>query len=345
MSLRTQSNIFNRDECLKFTEKLRLLLGFTSMEDWYKVRTIDFLKNGGKALYHKHKSIANILLQAYHHHKWDSDKFASWKDMDKQRNYLDALSQKLGYTSKEDWYKVSRYNFCDKGGYNLMQIYGKSPTNIVITVYSDHIWEMWCFKKAPVGFWKEKDNQLKYLEWLFRKLGYTQLEDYYRISTAILRENYGRPLLSHYGGSPSRILASLYPQHPWDITKFKTVTKVYWNDKQNQLKFMDALGKELGFQQMADWYSINKANFENRGYSLLLKYRCSPSEVVMSVYPSHPWEEWKFNKKLHKYGTANHVLGVAKVPHMYSFADPPQNPIPRSSNHRILGMCNVHVMY
>ena len=46
--------------------------------------------------------------------------------------------------------------------------------------------------------------------------------------------------------------------------------------------FMDWLGEELGFKEMEDWYRISKKDITQKGgVSLLNKYGCSPSKLVL----------------------------------------------------------------
>ena len=37
-------------------------------------------------------------------------------------------------------------------------------------------------KSVPSGFWKDEKNHKKYLLWLGKKLGYTNMEDWYNIN-------------------------------------------------------------------------------------------------------------------------------------------------------------------
>ena len=47
-------------------------------------------------------------------------------------------------------------------------------------------------------------------------------------------------------------LNTIYPAHPWDVTKLKNVRKGYWRDITNQRAFLDRLAKRM---------SILKQNF------------------------------------------------------------------------------------
>lgn len=48
---------------------------------------------------------------------------------------------------------------------------------------------------TPRGFWSIHSNQLNYLHWLYDSLGYRSSEDWYRLTSTILIEMHGKPLL------------------------------------------------------------------------------------------------------------------------------------------------------
>jgi hypothetical protein len=47
------------------------------------------------------------------------------------------------------------------------------------------------------------------------------MEDWYEVTTEDIRKNGGAAVLFYYNGSPSSALQSVYPEHFWDLTKFK----------------------------------------------------------------------------------------------------------------------------
>jgi hypothetical protein len=66
-------------------------------------------------------------------------------------------------------------------------------------------------------------------------------------------------LLKHYyNNSPSLLITSLYPEYqllPW---KFTWCPHNYWSSLDNQRKFLDWAGKQLGIKEPNDWYSVGQ---------------------------------------------------------------------------------------
>lgn len=72
----------------------------------------------------------------------------------------------------------------------------------------------------------------------------------------------------------------------------------FWKKVENQKRFIDWLGTQLGYKQLADWYKVSVEDINKYGGKLLLseQYNGSPSKVLQKVYPEHQWMPWRFNK-------------------------------------------------
>jgi N-acetylglutamate synthase-like GNAT family acetyltransferase len=65
----------------------------------------------------------------------------------------------------------------------------------------------------------------------------------------------------------------VYCEYDWDSSKIHRKPQGYWNSFENQRKFMEGLGKKLGFTSMDHWYDICSHNIlENGGKVLLEKF-------------------------------------------------------------------------
>ena len=70
-------------------------------------------------------------------------------------------------------------------------------------------------------------------------------------------KNYGRGILNVYEESPIKLITSFYPDYPWLPWKFNTA-KNFWNNRENQINYMNWLYNELKMTSMEDWYHISK---------------------------------------------------------------------------------------
>jgi len=208
--------------------------------------------------------------------------------------FLDHLGKKLGFHKPEDWYVLQHKDIDQNNGRFLLKIY-KSIPQLIQANYPNHQWLPWKFSRVYQGFWDNKKNQRNYLDWLGIQLGFTDLNDWYRIFHQDIVDYGGIGILTKYDGSPSKMLQSVYPEHNWNIYKFDKVPYGHWESMENQKKFMDWLGVELGVTEMQDWYKITQKEMEDKGASgLLSQYRDSPSRLLKVVYSDHNWELWRF---------------------------------------------------
>jgi hypothetical protein len=67
----------------------------------------------------------------------------------------------------------------------------------------------------------------------------------------------GSFLNSKYNGSPSQLLAEIYPDYNWLPWKFGKCPQKFWDDTKNQRKFMDWAAQELNIKEMTDWHKIS----------------------------------------------------------------------------------------
>jgi hypothetical protein len=67
----------------------------------------------------------------------------------------------------------------------------------------------------------------------------------------------GQSLVLKYNGSPSLLLAAVYPEHDWLPWKFDKCPQKYWDNVNNKRKFMDWAATQLNVKEMNDWYSVS----------------------------------------------------------------------------------------
>jgi len=64
------------------------------------------------------------------------------------------------------------------------------------------------------------------------------------------------------------------------------------------LPYAKFLAKVLNYKTVNDWYNISKKDFlDNEGGRILSAYGKSPRLFVMSVFPEHDWQSWRFGTR------------------------------------------------
>jgi very-short-patch-repair endonuclease len=224
----------------------------------------------------------------------------TWKNIDNHKIFAELLAVILGYTTPEDWYNISHKDIKINKGHGLLARYYKdSPIlfvkTIVRNIYPEYEWLDWNFNKTPQGYWDNKENQRKFMDWLGKKLSYETMEDWYKLNIDIIRDHNVGGLLSKYSSSHIALLISVYPEYKWLEWKFKYTSNQFWHDTDNHKEYAAWLMDELKYTKIEDWYNVTQNIIKNNyGSGMLEYYQGSPIQFLRAVYPNHEWLEWKF---------------------------------------------------
>jgi hypothetical protein len=167
-------------------------------------------------------------------------------------------------TNMDAWYSVTTQTVARLGASGVISKYNnslpqgnisslsKSDEKALKSIYPDHPWEASRFKNVrpsdikPYGYWTNIDNQRAFMEQLAKRLQIQHLDDWYEVKTEAVVKNGGMMLLAHYHGSLRGALQTIYPDHPWDNTKFRSKRPShFWRNPLNQRAFVEDLAKQL----------------------------------------------------------------------------------------------------
>src|SRR4051812_46944886 len=112
-------------------------------------------------------------------------------------------------------------------------------------------------QKAPYGFWRQKQHQKEFFDWLGGQLGYKSMDDWYNLKREDILKNGGGKILSRYRNY-LKSLQTIYPEHNWMLWRFKRVPIGYWtqllSNQQETTKLINWLGVQLCIKCLDDWY-------------------------------------------------------------------------------------------
>ncbi len=271
-------------------------LGFESVRDWYRVTTDDVKahRGGGVLKYAWNSSIIAGVRDCFPDYDWKDWLFGMcprtfWCDPKNHKVYMNWLGQQLGIRRAEDWYNVTNDDFIrNKGGAFLLH-YNCTISAAVMAHLPDYEWKEWLFRKIPKGFWHLKKNRLRYLKWLADRLEIRRMEGWYHLTRRHFEENCGNNLLKQFAGSPCLLLKDAYSRYPWKEWMFRRVPLGFWKRRENRRRYMDWLGKHLGYKTPEDWYQIRRSDFlQNYGGGLLASLS-SYKDLLEEHLPDLDW--------------------------------------------------------
>eukprot|EP01114_Cavostelium_apophysatum_P022685 TRINITY_DN8291_c0_g1_i1.p1 TRINITY_DN8291_c0_g1~~TRINITY_DN8291_c0_g1_i1.p1 ORF type:complete len:560 (+),score=113.65 TRINITY_DN8291_c0_g1_i1:52-1731(+) len=225
-----------------------------------------------------------------------------WNNRDQNIYFVHELEKKLNLKTWRDWYSISKQTIELYGGSGLLQRYNNSPSKMIMDLFPDHKWNVLEFHQVPSGFWRDGSHRKEFLHRLSKKLNIRKWQDWYRVTLHDIVSNGGSSLLNHFGNSPSKLITTLLPEHPWNLYDFESVPVNYWKDRHNQKAFLNELTKRLEVNNYSDWYKVTVEDIQNHGGNgILWNYDNSPAKMIMSILQEFPWKPFMFRQRHFKY--------------------------------------------
>jgi hypothetical protein len=186
----------------------------------------------------------------------------------------------------------------------LEEHHGGSLAHALRAEYPEHEWQDWRFASgAPRSFWLSTANQRSFFVWALAQLypieRVQDLNNWYQVKQDQVVALGGYTLLkSYYNGSLGWALMGAFPDHAWLPWLFREVPKGVWTNMVYQQRYFEWLAKRLQISELSDWYTVSTSQIYKHGGRGLLNnhYDGSLTKALAHVYPTHPWEQWRFKQ-------------------------------------------------
>ena len=273
-------------------------VGFHTIGDW-EVKSRKKMPDAFIGLLKKHYSSRLLdFLEDVYDEKIQFWRFKKvpvgvWREPKRCLDYLEWLGKELGYKQSSDWYQVTAKDFQNNFGSSLL-VQGKSICDF-LSEYLEFNFLPWKFAVASNGFWADRKNHRKFLDYVWDSLGFSSPDDWYQIKLSDFKKFKGLSLLKQYETLADCVITN-YPElnlHFWQFGNSRN----QWANKENQRRYLNWLGEQLGFGVASDWYQVREIDFQqNYGITLLQQYGSSISKCVSTVFSEHEWQEIAFYK-------------------------------------------------
>ena len=285
---RSLSSLINQQALI---DRLYKKFNLQSIEDWLEIPKRKIIKNGGQGLiiYHYKNDIKKLWKTIYPNYPFDFDAWKKKRLFRKHVQLMDKLFIELGLNKLDDWKKVSRTQLLKIGGRNILKYYSDDIGKLLSSIYPSHKWEF--EKREPYNHFRYIENQRKFMDNLYRKLKLKSLDDWIRISKNKINIFGGQNLLSYYySNSLSKLLETVYPDHPWFFKYFKSKKIEYFQSLENQKDFMDTLYENLKLSTLDDWINVPRSKYlEFGGAHILSLYSNDIQQLLFTIYSNHNW--------------------------------------------------------
>ena len=289
----------NDDNCKEYLEWLRSELNFFDYDDWYRLTQSAIIRHHGHGLHRRFSgSPFRIMLYFYPEYDWKPWLFSRvgndfWASRENRISYMDWLGEKLDFTEIQNWYSISMKDFSQNNGSGFIShCYGSSPSKAVIDIYQNFDWEPWKFEVCPNGFWDSRAGFVQYMDWLGEHMGYTTAEDWYQIQGSDFEYGGSGMLAHYYEGSPSKAVMDYLPGYDWKEWLFTKASSGFWKDRGNRSKYLDWLGRNLGFKEEADWYALRKTDIVDNHGAGIIPITGTILGLLEDYFPQYDWLPW-----------------------------------------------------
>lgn len=161
--------------------------------DWYEISSFDIRSFGGPA-----SRTSSVLLMKYLGIKYPTFEWIPWKfqiesknfvaDRSVRKRFFDAAAEKFGVTDLEGWYSITPAQLESFGG-KTVSLYFPHHIDLIKGLreaYPEHTFFEWKFQTVPRRWWRKRENQSQFMEWLYQDLKLSSLEGWYNVETDII---------------------------------------------------------------------------------------------------------------------------------------------------------------
>ena len=145
-----------------------------------------------------------------------STKKRAWKTFEDQKQFLEELSQRLGFTTLNDWYTITHREIRRSGGGPLLNIHSGNLFNALKHYYPQHNWDMLQMNKITRNYWNSVDNQRSFLNKLAQKYNIESISEWIlKLNDIKKKEVQILSILAKYNNNYVNMLKTIYPSHTW----------------------------------------------------------------------------------------------------------------------------------
>mgnify|MGYP003373223661 CR=1 FL=1 len=265
-------------------------LGYKKPVDWYQVRGNDIISSLKKRYPGGNAELLNALFPEWNLHPSKFRPSAirenrKWSAIAYQRTQLQSLGKSLGFKSPRDWYKLK----CSQIPHWLLKNYKSNPATLVTTLLPELQLNVWLFSKTPKYHWDNENSIQEFAQWFAAWKKIKRVDQWYRVA----RSDLPQALLLRYSNSLYKTVCALVPGHSFKPWLFRQTAPNFWSNRQNQIDYMDWLGRQKNRTKPEHWYEASQGEFH---HSFLKQFKNSFYKALKSIFPKFNFEFWQFHR-------------------------------------------------
>ena len=279
-NMKKASNYWNQDVNVEnFLLELKEKLNLISFDDWNSLTQKQIISNGGRTLL-RYFSLFDLKCLGFPDGKNQFIKpkksVGFWNNKENVTKFLTNLSESLNLRCFEDWNNLTRDSIISFGGSSIFHKYSLFELKCLgfpEGKFIDH---------KPIGYWKDKNNIVDFLENLKEKLNIISPSDWNNLSREHIISNGGATLLHIYSIFELKCIGC-----PEGAVLFDNKRKSpgFWDEEENIQNFLSLIAEKLNLNTREDWNRLSTTQIQEFGGSGLLS-KFSKEEIIQKKFCS-----------------------------------------------------------
>ena len=297
----------NRNTHRKLLDEFRKRIFINEPKQWFLISKKQYQLLGIQNLISSYQSLQDMLKKNYPEVDWtltyklnEAKPAGFWDSKENQKHFLEQLAKLLD-VKNNDWSNVTVDTIRKYGGRQLLKKY---PTfydalNELFPAQSeeDHHTRLKLLRaRVPNNYWQNKENQVRFMDNLRKNLNLKNVQELKNIPISLIHINGGHRLLRHYS-SYHQLLSTIYPNEQWDPLDFAHISRNYWNNSENIVKFLNSMKKKYKITKKEDWYRISLLQIRGENGAGLIRTFGSLYSILRIAYPDEKWDSNLFIKR------------------------------------------------
>jgi hypothetical protein len=126
-------------------------------------------------------------------------KSSHWNREENRREFLQWVESRFDIRNHEDWYNVTKGEFIEKGGGQLLEQYDGSPSKMLSAIYPNVEWHPWIFGCADDTYWGNINNRRTFLDWVASRYHIKRCDQWCHVGDFDINNLGGLGLIRYHG--------------------------------------------------------------------------------------------------------------------------------------------------
>lgn len=236
-----------------------------------------------------------------------------WDRMENQRALMDSVAKRFNVKGPMDWRRVRNKDVVSLGGAPVLARYQSFAAALQAIYPEQDMRESMCRTQMPRKHWKSLVKRREFVASLAERMGVRTAEDWRRVRYEDVRSlPGGRGFLEQYpslyaalrecwrpegwGGEGSEGGEGESERELMDVFDMrKSVPQNHWDSKENVIRFVKRLERQLDVQDQEDWYRVSWEQVQQLGGTRMLAKKLYLVDALRMAYPDEKWQAERFS--------------------------------------------------